>query len=60
MYLSHVILKKENLCNNALIMTGYGTSIQAKEQGMHVIQKPFDLDTLAKAVKSTLLNPSAK
>ena len=48
------LLKKENHCKQTLVMTGYGASQQANDPSMQVLHKPFDLDTLAKAVKSTL------
>ena len=38
----------------ALVMTGYGTSPGNSDGGADIIPKPFDLDTLARAVKGSL------
>lgn len=41
----------------ALMMTGYGLTGHNSTKGMSLIPKPFDIDTLARAVKSSLAEP---
>ena len=38
----------------ALVMTGYGNSLQISDSTTQIIHKPFDIDTLARAVKTSL------
>lgn len=47
-------LKESGSKAKALIMTGYGASLQLNDSNTKIIHKPFDIDTLAKAVKSIL------
>ncbi len=48
------LLRNEDTQMRTLMMTGYGISQEQAHMADNVIQKPFDLDTLARVVKSTL------
>jgi len=50
-------LRESSGDTRALLMTGYGVIPGKSEDGTDVIPKPFDLDTLAKAVKTSLTSP---
>lgn len=47
-------LRKENICKQCLIMTGYDAGLQPPDPAVKILHKPFDLDTLARSVKESL------
>lgn len=47
-------LKGQSPSTRTLLMTGYGSTIDPDESSTHVIPKPFDIETLARAIRNAL------